>query len=70
MSDHWKLAIVVGSAPPAMAVSWARPAVAADSGYVVSMSDDGADEGEFVCLHCLLDDGDEQLGRGLDLAKA
>ncbi len=34
------------------------------------MSDDGADEGEFVCLHCLLDDGDEQLGRGLDLAKA
>ena len=48
MSGHWKLAIVVGSAPPA--VSWARPAVAADSGYVVSMSDDGADEGEFLWL--------------------
>ena len=24
---------------------------------------------EMVCLHCLLEDGDEQLGQGLDLAK-
>jgi hypothetical protein len=22
-----------------------------------------------VCLHCLLEDGDEQLGRGLDLGR-
>ena len=27
------------------------------------------DDVEVVCLHCLLEDGDEQLGDGLDLAK-
>jgi hypothetical protein len=34
-------------------------------------SDPGFDDlpSELVCLHCLLEDGDEHLGRGLDLAK-
>jgi hypothetical protein len=63
------LAIVVGEQPPAMSVSWA------DDFFVVFMSefrpgiDDDAFPGESVCLHCLVEDGDEQLARGLHLAR-
>ena len=37
----------------------------------LSPDDPGFDElpAEPVCLHCLLQDGDGQLGRGLDLAR-
>jgi hypothetical protein len=30
---------------------------------------DGSTPTQFLCLHCLLEDGDEQLARGLDLAR-
>ncbi len=33
------------------------------------ITDDGHDDVELVCLHCLANEGDMQLGRGLDLAK-
>lgn len=70
-----RLAIVVGEEPPAMSVSFAEPA-GAFSGYIVIFADlfpgdPGFDElpSEPVCLHCLIQDGDEQLARGLDLAR-
>lgn len=59
-----------------MSISWAPPIAANDSGYIVFMADlfpgdPGFDDlpHEAVCLHCLLEDGDEQLGRGLDMAR-
>ena len=53
-----------------MAISWEPPTAPIDSGFIVSMFDDlDDDEGEAICLACLLEGGDEQLGRGLDLAK-
>ena len=76
MSGHGTFACVVGQKPPAMSVSWERPKVPGDSGYIVFFADLLPDEPGFgdlpaepVCLHCLLEDGDEQLGRGLDMAK-
>ena len=59
-----------------MSISWAPPAGPGDSGFIVFFSDLLPDEPGFeelpaqpVCLHCLLEDADAQLGRGLDLAR-
>jgi hypothetical protein len=69
------VAIVVGEELPAMSVSFADPR-GAFSGFVVIFSEyePGVDDEESmpsatVCLHCLVEDGDEQLARGLDLAR-
>jgi len=71
--NHGRLVVgVLGSEPPAMSVAWerARPPL---SGFTVIYADadldDDADIGELVCIGCLLEHGDEQLGRGLDLAR-
>ena len=76
MIGHGLIAFVVGEKPPAMSISWPPPLAPNDSGYIVFFADlfpgdPGFDylPSEPVCLHCLLEDGGEQLGRGLDLAK-
>ena len=65
MSGHGTFACVVGQKPPAMSVSWERPKVPGDSGYIVFFADLLPDEPGFddlpaepVCLHSLLEDGD------------
>ena len=55
---HQKVAIVVGKEPPAMSVSWE-----------IDPDEEWAPRGEVICIHCALEDGGEQLGRGLDLAR-
>ena len=72
---HWKVAVVFGKDPPAMSVSWEPPTIPIDSGFCVFFSgfDPGDDEethaaSGVACIECLLEDGGEQLGRGLDLA--
>src|SRR4051812_3318216 len=76
MVSHGELVCAVGERPPAMSVSWAPPVGPIDSGYIVFFSDLFPGDPGFddpprlpVCLHCLVEDGDEQLGRGLDLAR-
>ncbi len=76
VSGHGRVAFVVGEIPPAMSISWAPPTAPVDSGYLVFFADllpgdPGFDdlEPQPVCLHCLVGDGDEQLGGGLDLAR-
>jgi hypothetical protein len=75
MVSHGRVVIVVGEKPPAMSVSWEPPRSAIDSGFVVIFSElDPDNENDdtpsgVVCMHCLVEDGDEQLGRGLDLAR-
>ena len=72
------LAIVVGEKLPALSISWEQPDRPENfSGFVVFMGECSLDipeelwpESEPVCLQCLIRDGDEALGRGLDLAKA
>lgn len=72
---HGRAVIVVGEQAPAMSVAWARPAGPADSGFSVIFSEfdphdpDDRTPSQVVCLHCLVADGDVQLGRGLDLAR-
>jgi hypothetical protein len=66
--------MTVGEQPPALSIAWQRPTSAVDSGFSVIFSDydpdEESDEGvEAVCLHCLVQGGDEQVGRGLDLAR-
>jgi hypothetical protein len=67
------VALTVGEQPAAMSISWAEPVGPIDSGFIVFFSefDPDADDNETptltVCLHCLVEDGDAQLGRGLDL---
>lgn len=67
--------VVAGETPPAVSVAWEPPTGPFDSGYSVIFSDADVDVGDdelvahAVCLHCLVQDGDEQLGRGLDLAR-
>jgi hypothetical protein len=68
--------VTIGEEPPAMSIAWERPRSRYDSGYSVIFSefdpelgDDDPTPSHVVCLHCLVEDGDEQLGRGLDLAK-
>ena len=66
------LVIVAGEEPPAMSVAFADPE-GQFSGFSVIYSeldpDDDDTASSVVCLHCLLEDGDEQLARGLDLAR-
>jgi hypothetical protein len=75
MSRCGTIAMTLGEQPPAMSISWSKPIAPVDSGYIVIFSefDPDADDDRTptmtVCLHCLIQDGDEQLGRGLDLAK-
>jgi hypothetical protein len=77
MSDHGPLAFVAGETPPALSISWKQPDYPdRDSGYIVFFSECDLDvpsedwpESQPLCLHCLLDDGGEQVGRGLDRAK-
>jgi hypothetical protein len=69
---HSLVVFTLGAVSPAMSVSWAPPIGAIDSGYIVIYSDhiDVLDEAPTtVCMRCLVDDGDEQLARGLDLAR-
>jgi hypothetical protein len=68
--------IVCGERAPALSVSWVEPSSPLSSGFVVFFSEcslevdvEGWPPSEIVCLHCLLEDGDEQLARGLDLAR-
>ena len=74
MKRH-RFAITGGMRGPAMSISWEPPTSPNDSGFVVIFADfdpDDADNdtaGELVCLECLIEAGDEQLGRGLDLAR-
>jgi hypothetical protein len=62
--SHRLVAIVVGELPPAMSISWRRPAWPGDSGYVVFFSefdpdsDDDQTPDGLVCLDCLVNDGD------------
>jgi hypothetical protein len=64
------VAIVSGEKPPAVSIQWERPRSQYDSGFCVLYSDYGAPErAKPVCLNCLIEDGDEQLGAGLDLAR-
>lgn len=74
-----KWAFVIGEKAPAMSVNLQPPEGPSDSGYIIYFSDFTLDDPEFeawsesagapVCLHCLINDGDEQLAVGLDLAK-
>ena len=57
-----------------MSVSWAPPVGPNDSGFVVIYADvdpddDVVDASEAICLYCVLEEGGEQLGRGLDLSR-
>jgi hypothetical protein len=68
--------VVAGERSPALSVSWEGPSSRFSSGFVVFFSECSLDVDEdewppsdIVCLHCLIDDGDEQLARGLDLAR-
>ena len=70
------VALTVGEQPPAMSISWAPPSAPVDSGYIIFFADlfpgdPGFDDlpRQPVCLACLVEGGDEQLGRGLDLAR-
>lgn len=76
VSVHRRLAIVVGEQPPAMSISWEAPQSPYDSGFVVIFSEfdpyhpeEDKTPSKPVCLGCLMRDGDEQLGLGLDLAR-
>ena len=59
-----------------MSIAWETPEHPADSGYSVIFSefdpelgDDDPTPSHVVCLHCLIEDGDAQLARGLKLAR-
>ena len=58
-----------------MSVSYSPAMAPWDSGFVIFFSefdpdlDDDPTPSRLVCLHCLISDGNEQLGRGLDLAR-
>jgi hypothetical protein len=68
--------VVTGEKPPAMSIAWEQPKSRFDSGYSVIYSEFDPELGEddrtptmAVCLKCLIEDGDEKLGEGLDLAR-
>ena len=67
--------IVAGTKPPAMSVMYAD-ARGGFSGFSVIFAEldpddpDDATPATVVCLHCLIQEGDAQLARGLDLAAA
>jgi hypothetical protein len=63
-------AIVVGSERPAMSVAFGDGYFSVIySEYDPDHPDDGIPS-ELVCAGCLIEDGDAQLARGLDLARA
>ena len=67
------VAIVAGSIPPVVSISWEPPKSPIDSAYCVLFSDvdpddDDSADTELVCMHCLVDDHPE-IGRGLDIAR-
>jgi hypothetical protein len=73
---HGEVAVVIGEQRPAMSISWEPPGPGEKPFYIIFMADlfpddEGFDDlpQEMACLHCLIGDGDEQLGRGLDLAR-
>jgi hypothetical protein len=79
MNHSQKAAIVLGSQPPIVGISWLEPEDDWDSGYMVIYSDvadleDDALERELedsaglICMHCLVNEYPEA-GRGLDLAR-
>ena len=76
VTAHWMVAVVCGKEPPAMSVSWAPPIIPIDTGFCVLFSEIDPDDDEqtdaasgVACIDCLLEDGGEQLRRGLDLAR-
>jgi hypothetical protein len=79
VAGHGQFVLVIGEKPPAMSISFEPPSSPADSGFVVFFGDVLPGEDAFeefvegcsgpVCLHCLVEDDDEQLGRGLDLVR-
>jgi hypothetical protein len=72
---HGLVVVVVGERPPVMSVAWVRPTSPSDSGYSVIYSefdpelDNDPTPAHVVCLDCLIEDGDEQLARGLEQAR-
>lgn len=73
MVKHRTIAIVAGSEPPVVSISWEPPLSPIDSGYCILLSDvepdsDDEDDSELVCLHCVIDDYPE-IGRALELAR-
>jgi len=58
-----------------MSISWEAPLSMRSSGFIVFFAEfdpnDDFDKtpGAFACLGCLVEHGDEQLARGLDLAR-
>jgi hypothetical protein len=71
---HGQAALVIGSKRPAMSISFDK---AGDVDFFIVIfadlfpGDAGFDElpEEMVCLHCFLEDGDKQIGEGLDMAR-
>jgi hypothetical protein len=70
VNAHGLVAGAVGCELPAVSISWEKPQAPRDSGLLVIFSNAG-DETPVkpMCLHCLIEEGDEDLGRGLDLAR-
>jgi hypothetical protein len=73
---HRQGVIVVGETPPAMSISYEAPTSPYDSGFVVLFSEFDPELGEddltpsqVVCMGCLIEEGDAQLGAGLDFAR-
>lgn len=63
------LAIVYGKQRPAMSVSYEPGSFYLVFNADADLENDSTDGAEPVCLHCLIEDGDEQLAAGLDMAK-
>jgi hypothetical protein len=71
---HGQTVLVIGSERPAMSVSYDKAGTV--DFFIVYFADlfpgdPGFDDmpQELLCLHCFLEDGDEQLGEGLDMAR-
>ena len=74
MTHTKTVAIVAGSIPPVVSISWEPPKSPIDSGYCVLFSDvdpdnDDATDADLVCMNCLVDDHPE-IGAALDSARA
>jgi hypothetical protein len=70
MVSHGTFAVVAGGELPALSVGFG------DGMFSVFMAEcrldvprDDWPESEVVCVHCLIDEGDADLARGLDLAR-
>ena len=70
-----ELAVLVGSERPAMSVSF-EGSGGVIPGYLVFFAEyvpgevEGSTPEELVCVHCLIEEGDTQVARGLELARA